>query len=342
MELEDLMQESVKHLETGFYDRPFKFSYSSLNKLLYNPAIFYQLYVMGLKEEKTESYLVQGKVIHALLLEEDKFKDQFMISPTNLPTGNLRAVIDSVYRHHVELKANGDQRTELKEFDAAVLDVMKDMNYHQSLKTDQQRLDKVMTAEATSYWEFLQTKGDKTLIDQESYEFCKNATDLIKTDQRICNLICCNATEFDNKEVYNEVYLECELAQLPFGLKGILDNLVIDHDKKIIFVNDIKTTSKDLKDFAETVEYYAYWLQASIYMHLVVTKFRQLISSGYEVKFHFVVIDRMFQVYPFYVTDKTLQAWDTRFMTALEQAHWHYVNKEYSLPHAYATGAVVL
>ena len=342
MELEAIMEESIQHLQTGFYDKPFKFSYSSLNKLMFSPAVFYQLYVMGIKEEKLESYLVQGKIIHALLLEEKKFNDQFIISPTTLPTSSLRTVVDRVYGLHLAQKQLGGKGENLQDYETQILEVMKDMNYFQNLKTDQQRIDKIITPDANIYWSFLVLKGDKTLIDQESYDFCKSAVDIIKVDPKICELICCNQTDFDNKEVYNELYLECELAQLPFGLKGILDNLVIDHDKKTIFVNDIKTTSKDLKDFKETVDYYAYWLQASIYMHLVVTNFELLIKSGYQVKFHFVVIDRMFQVYPFYVTDQTLIEWDNRFMNCLEQANWHYTNKDYSLPHAFATGSVVL
>ena len=36
------------------------------------------------------------------------------------------------------------------------------MIYHQSLKTDQQRLDKIFTAESYNYWAFLKTKGTKT------------------------------------------------------------------------------------------------------------------------------------------------------------------------------------
>ena len=69
---------------------------------------------------------------------------------------------------------------------------MKDMNYHQSLKTDQQRLDKILTNEMAGYWNFLRTKGNKTLIDQESLIFCKTAVDIIKLNPEICNLIGCN------------------------------------------------------------------------------------------------------------------------------------------------------
>ena len=342
MELEDIMQESAELLEKDFYNKKFYFSYSSLNKLMWNPAVFYQLYVLGMKEERTDSHLVQGKIIHALLLEEEKFNDMFVISPAKLPGDSIKAVVDRVFAHYLELSQNGDSRTELKDFDQAVLDVMVDMNYHQSLKTDQQRLDKIILPEAINYWDFLKTKGDKILIDQQTYDFCKNAVEIIKTDESVCNLIGCNLTEFDNKEVFNEVPLSVEYRNAPFGLKGIIDNVVIDHDKKIIFINDIKTTSKDLKDFKETVEFYSYWLQAVIYCSMVGIKHRELMESGYELKFHFIVIDRAFQTYPFYVTESTLSSWLTRMDKVLAAANWHYVNKRYDLPHEFAMGSVVL
>jgi hypothetical protein len=342
MNLEEIMQDTAEVLEKSFYDKKFYFSYSSLNKLMWNPAVFYQLYVLGMKEERTDAHLVQGKIVHALLLEEEKFNDQFIISPAKLPGDSVKVVIDRVFSHYQELSQNGDLRTELIDFDQAILDVMVDMNYHQSLKTDQQRLDKIISAESTSYWSFLKTKGDKTLIDQATYDFCKGAVDIIKTDKSLCDLIACNITDFDNKEVYNEIPLSVEYANAPFGLKGIIDNLVIDHDKKTIFVNDIKTTSKDLKDFKETIEFYSYWLQAVIYCTMVAIKYKELIESGYSLKFHFIVIDRSFQTYPFYVTESTLNDWLKRMDKVLEAATWHYVNKKYDLPYEFATGSVVL
>jgi hypothetical protein len=342
MELEDLMQESIKTMEKDFYAKPFSFSYSSLNKLMWNPQAFYQMYVLGNREEKTESYLVNGKIIHALLLEEAKFYDQFIVSPTNLPTGSVRTVIDRVFAHAQELQANGDQRKEFVDFSDAVLDVLKDINLHQSLKTDQQRIDKMYTPEAMSYWEFIKAKGSRTLIDQETYDFCKTGVDLIKMNKQVCNLIGCNVTEFENKEVFNELPLDCKINNKKFGLKGILDNIVFDHDKKIIYINDIKTTSKDLKDFPESIEFYNYWLQAAIYTTMIAIKFIHLIDLGYELKFHFVVIDRAYQVYPFPVSQDTMNNWFTKLTDSLEKAEWHYTNKKYELPHDFAIGKVTL
>jgi hypothetical protein len=341
--LTTIADESAKILENEFYDKHFQFSYSSLSKLMWNPAVFYHLYVLKMKEEKTESHLVQGKIIHALLLEENKFNDQFIISPSSLPTGNLKLVVDKVFAHHLELQQNGDERDKLEQFDQAILDVLKDINLHQSLKTDQQRLDKILTGDAINYWDFLKTKGNKTLIDQQAYNFCKSAVDLMKTDKGLCDLIGCNTTEFDNKEVFNELALSCGINDKPFGLKGIIDNIVVDHGKKIIYINDIKTTSKDLKDFSSSVDFYSYWLQAAIYITLVGTRFFTYIhNEGYKVEFRFIVIDKMFNVYPFLVTEPTLTQWFNKLVDVLEKANWHYSQKQYDLPYEFAIGKVVL
>ena len=343
MELEDLMEESIKIMQDDFYNKKFYFSYSSLNKLLWSPAVFHSMYILGLKEERTDAHLVQGKIVHALLLEEEKFNDNFIVSPGKLPGDGVRAVVDRVFAHHIELSQNGDLRTKLDEFDQAVLDVMKDMNYFQALKTDQQRLDKIISTETTNYWDFLKTKGNKTLIDQETFDFCKSAVELVKTNKSICKLIGCNISEFDNIEVRNELFLQTEAGEKPFGVKGIIDNLVINHDEKIIYINDIKTTSKELKDFPETIEFYSYWLQAIIYCSLVANEYKaQIELGGYEFKFNFVVIDKMFQTYAFPVSDATLASWLMRMREVMNKAEWHYVNKNYDLPYDFATGSVTL
>lgn len=342
MELDELMQETIQIHQEEFYSKKFFYSFSSLSKLMWNPQAFYQMYVLGVREEKVESHLVQGKLIHALLLEPDKLEDNFIVSPTNLPSGNLRTVVDRVYRHHVELANNGDPREKLEEFTDAVLDVMRDMNYFQNLKTDQQRLDKILTSDAYNYWSFLKMKGGKTLIDQETLDFCKNATEIIKTNSELMKLMGVDVTEFDNKVVYNEMLVELPLPNKDYGFKGIIDNIVIDNDSKVIYINDLKTTSKDLKDFPESLEYYNYWMQAVIYSIMVSIIYSHLIASGYELKFHFIVIDRTYQSYAFPVTDATMNKWLERFREFMTKVEWHYENQSYELPYDFANRLVAL
>jgi hypothetical protein len=341
---EDLMQESMMAAENEFYNKDFKFSYSSLSKLLWNPIAFYQIYVMGIREETTTPSLTNGKVIHALLLSENLFEEQFIISPDNLPTGNNKTVVDRVFSHYTELSKNGDGRTMLSEYSDAIIDVLADINLHQTLKTDQQRLDKIITPETINYWEFLKSKNGKQLIDQETYRYCLGATDMIRNSPELTKLMGLNVSEFDNIQVFNEHPLEKVMEKYPFGLKGILDNIVINHDEKVIYINDLKTTSKDLKDFPDSIEYYSYWMQATIYIILVYFNFMELIMHNlYQVKFNFVVIDKNFMTYAFPLSAKTQEEWLERFQSeVLVPANYHYTQKKYELPYKFCTKQIIL
>jgi hypothetical protein len=342
MELDDILQESIKIHEEEFYSKKMYYSYSSLNKLMWNPQAYYQSYVLNIKEEKLDGHLVNGKLIHLLLLEPEKFDEVFIMSPISLPGDSIKKVVHRVYEHHVELYQNGDARENLEDFTDAIIDILKDINLYQSLKTDQQRIEKILTPEAFNYWNYLKMKKDKTIIDDETFKFCLSAVDIIKTHNNIIELLGLNVTDFDNKQVFNELPFQIDLPNKTYGFRGIIDNMVVDHTNRTIFINDIKTTSKELKNFSESVEFYSYWMQAIIYNIAVTLKYGSYLEQGYTLKFHFIVIDKMFQTYAFPVSETTLNYWLDRFEKVLQQAEWHYNNKDYSLPYEFATSSVIL
>ena len=322
-------------LEEAFYSKELLLSYSALNKLLFSPRSFYKWYILEEREEKLDSYLIGGKVVHALLLlSEERFKEHFMILPGNLPTGNTRVVIDKIFNKEDYIQ----KEAKLSDFKENIITILKEINLHQSLKTDEQRVSKIVTEETESYWEFLKNKEGKDIIDQELLDECKEYADIMKNDPVISDLLKLNNT---NKkiEVYNEHKLDIsKIDGMPFGLKGILDNIVIDHTEKILYINDIKTTGKSITDFAETVEFYNYWLQAAIYIRLAV----KLVSEDYEVAFTFIVIDKFQQVYPFKVSVATLKIWMNKLDEVLKQTKWHYENKRYKLPFKFENETVTL
>ena len=284
----------VEDLQKNFYDKKFYFSYSSLNKLLYCPEIFYKEYILGEKEIMDAAYLTEGKLIHCLLLEPKKFEEQFIVMTGKMPSDNTKTVIDRVYAHHLELYESGEpyRGETLAEYTNAVLDVLKDMNLHQSLKTDEQRFAKIYTADANIYWEFLFKSRGKQIVDSEMYEKCNSIVEKIRNNKEVSNLLKLNAESewWSTVDVYNEQPLEMELKKYPFGLKGILDNMVVTPIDKIIRINDFKTSSKTLSDFPDTVKFYKYSLQAAVYNLLVVNKFSDLIKDGYKIEFRFIVI----------------------------------------------------
>src|SRR5574343_57783 len=338
-----------------FYSKKLYFSYSALKLLLWSPAMYKKKYIDKQQDDKTSANLIEGKVIHCFMLNNHQFEEQFVVSPTNLPTGNTKFLVDRVFSHYLEVSKNGDTRNQLIDFGNAVLDVMKDMNYHQSLTDDkkadeagnkksgdQKRLEKVITSEAINYFEYLKSKGNKDVIDQETYDKCKAAADVLLSMPTVRTLMGLDIEE-QGLLVFNEIELRSDLSHFSFGLKGIIDNLVIDKINKVVRVNDLKTTSKSITDFKDSVEFYQYWLQATIYCILVYRNYRNLFESeGCTLNFSFIVIDSLQQVYIFPVSQKTLTDWTIKTEELLVKANYHYSEKSYNLPYEYEKNLVTL
>ena len=330
---------------TYFEDKRFYFSYSSLNKLLYCPEMFYKEYILGEKDLKDETYFTEGKLIHCLLLEPKNFEKQYIVMTGKMPSDNTKTVVERVYAHHFELRENGTQKGNvLSDYQDAVIDVLRDINKHQTLKTDEQRFAKIYTADANIYWDFLDKANGKTVVDAEMYEKCKSIVEKVRSIKEISDLLKLNADGewWGTEDVYNEHPLEMKLTKFSFGLKGIVDNFVVDPVNKNIRINDFKTSSKTLADFPETVKFYKYNLQAAIYNLLVSNFYSDLIKQGYKVEFRFIVIDKHQQVYPFKVSEETMKQWTKDLLAVLAVADYHYTKKDYSLPYDFIKGNIVL
>ena len=337
------MTETVKtpqELEKEFYSKPLYLSYSGLNKLLFSPNLYYKHYVLQQREEKLDSYLIDGKVIHNLLLDDGSFEKNFILLPSTLPTGNSRLVIDRIYN----LVKEGPGL--LSDYKAEILDILKKINLHQSLKTDEQRLAKIITEETIHYFEFLKVKGTKDLIDSETLQRCNEAVDVLKNDSKATELLGTFRSEMDNTKIHNELMLSIDknssAGLSSFGLRGAIDNMKLDFDAKIIYINDLKTTGKTISDFEETVKFYNYNLQAAIYQRLVKEKLKDSIDADWKIVFHFIVVDKFNQVYCFEVSTDTMQNWQIELDLKLAEAEWHYQNNKYKLPFKFETSQVIL
>ena len=318
-----------------FYSKPFFFSYSGINKLLFSPTLFYSHYILNEREDSVDSHLLAGRVVHCLLLEPANFEKEFLVLPTSLPSGNSCTIVDYIFKDYT---SHNNESLNLEDFEDEIIAYLEEINLHQSLKTDEQRLKKILTDQNKEYFKFLKDKKGKTIVDNDIVTQAIESVQTLKADPDICELL---QLGLDNKlEVHNEMLLEASLPGYPFGIKGIIDNVVIDKEKQIIFINDLKTTGKPLVDFADSVEFYKYWIQAAIYKRLVEDKFG--IRSGWKIIFTFLVIDKYNMYYPFQVTDTTMKVWEYNLNDILEICKYHYDSRDYNLPYNLANRKVKL
>jgi hypothetical protein len=325
-----------------FYQKKFYFSYSGLNKLFYSPALFYSHYVLNQREDSTDPHLVGGRVLHCLLFEPDNYDDNFISLPGKLPTDSQRKIIDNIFRIHLSV---GNNSLLLGDYSTDILTQLLTANLYQSLKTDQQRLEKILTEENKEYFEFLKKSLDKTIVDQPTLDGCKVQVEILKSNKDVRALLQLDKSEEDTHiETYNELHIKVEHEQLPFGFHGVLDNVVVDNEAKMLFINDLKTTGKSIQDFPEAVEYYKYWIQGVIYLILATDKFLKdkPDAASWKVQVTFIVIDKYNLVYPFQVSAETMSEWRRDFKNVIQIAQWHYENKRFDLPYDLAIGNVKL
>jgi len=324
-----------------FYSDKFYFSYSSINKLLYSPRAFYNHYILKQKEDSTDAHLIVGKTLHCLLLEPDNFDDYFVMLPGKIPTESNKVIIDNIFQKHY-LPMNNNSLT-LEDFPQDLLNQLLVNNLYQSLKTDAQRLEKIITDNNKEYFEFLKTKESKTVIDTAIKAQVDVSIEVLRSNSTVMSLL-----QLDNNApgitVFNELKLQTNSVNFPFGYKGILDNVVIDENSKTIFINDLKTTNKSIQDFPNAVDYYRYDIQAVIYNLLIYDEFIKNKQNPEEWKiiFTFIVIDKYNLVYPFQVSEQTLANWEANFYDVIQKINYHYRHRDYNLPYELAVGNVKL
>ena len=324
-------QEFQKKIKEG----SFSFSYSSLNRLSFSPQLFYKDYVLNEKEVRMDKHLIEGTLIHLLLLEPEKFDDDFIISPEKTPSAALQQALKSI--------RNMSNKTDLDDLDNEIIQALKNVNLYQSLKDDSKRLTKVKTPENSLYFEFLCT-SDRTIIDQDTYDKCLYRVGIIKDNPEVAKMFKDTEEsdfELDSIKVFNEQYIHAPLKDYTFGIKGFIDRYTIDHDKKQIIITDLKTTGKTISDFPETIEFYNYWLQAAMYCSLVIKNVPENVQN-YKISFNFVVIDKYNQVYVFPVSDKTLDTWVEAMQGVLKMADYHCKQNRFDLPYKFLIEKVIL
>jgi hypothetical protein len=322
--------------EQEFFDKHFLMSYSGLSKLAFSPAAFYKHYILGQKEDVYDKNMIEGSLIHCLLLNPEEFDNQFVVSVADLPSDNPRHVLHTVFNHYKELKKEGDTREDLTEFAGAILDVLKDINLYQSLKTDGQRIDKMINEKHTHYWEYLKKSEGRTVIDQDVYDFCKAVVEKIQSTSNVMDLMGFFADSFSPLTKHNEITLvNFDHSEL-FGIRGIIDNLVIDKANKVIKINDLKKTGKSISQFVDSIEYFKYWIQAAIYKKLIEANYlNQEEYKGYSIEFRFIVVDPFMQIAPIKVKPETLAKWEEDTDKLLNEAHYHFETRSFDLPYSF-------
>ena len=266
-------------------------SYSSLSCFLKDRKAYAREYIYKDKVDKEEkSFLTIGSIVDCLTLTPEEFDDRFLIvKEVKGPTGQMMDYTNCLLNKSIT-HINGWE--EIIPLDDEIM-----LSCYEQVGFKRDTFDKVkyrFEKEGREYYDFLIKKrqegiGNKTVITNNDYELAVRISEGLKKSPITGILI--NRTSDDRTTVINQLPVVFEYND--YQLKSLMDKVVIDHDKKIIHLYDLKTAYNP-EEFENNYYRFNYYIQASLYW-IALRKWAQkkgYIDRGYTVNhMKFIVCD---------------------------------------------------
>ena len=336
--LDDELQ-NVEIFKEQLAENKFSLSPSSFKLLVTDPMEFFHKYVCGNFDEKETINQRRGTLLHTLLLEPEKFDSNYVIAKNDLKIPSDREL--KIIQQVVLLAKTAD----LNDYNAAILQFMFEDNFHQNLKTDEQRLGKIITSDSNQYFAYLVESAGKEIITQSEYDRASLKAELMKLHPHYNNMIINSQME----DVKSEIELQCVFQDFIF--KAIIDNLKISVPEKTIYITDVKSIGSTIEQLMKwDYEKYKYFIQAAI-CFLVVKHFIQSEKvnakvpgiKDFQVKFTYFFIDGENLPYAIDISDPTMNAYITSLRCLIQDnVKYHFENFDFSKRFEYLSNSLVL
>lgn len=238
-----------------------RISASSLSFFEVDPKYF-KNYIDGLLKEDSASYFELGTQLHMFILEPDEFKKKYTYLDVKKPSGEKQK---EFCRQIVESK--------LKDEQGKIVNAYK-LTYTVAKKSEEKiKLEALkLFVSLKGYVDYLKkSKEYKAVLSKSTFNYLQEADYQAKHHVAAKDLVFDEDSFIDKPGIYtaNELLIYWEHPSIeflgePLVCKSIIDRLYIDHEKKIIKLIDLKTSS-NLHDFKHSYDTYSYNRQMAFY-----------------------------------------------------------------------------
>jgi len=190
----------------------------------------------------------------------------------------------------VQLEASHSEKQFAEVSDADIILAADAYEYQKNWKAPT-RISKIRELGST-YYNFMKVNKGKILVSKHDAEDAQKCAEVLKTDSLTSKYFCDNA--FSNVEHLYQLQFSIIDPEIKIGYKGMLDLVMIDHEKKIIYLCDLKTT-RSIYTFEDSFYKYRYYLQAAMYRNLLRTVIAEKCPelANYTIApYRFIVISR--------------------------------------------------
>jgi hypothetical protein len=308
-------------------------SHSSLSALKISPQYFQKYINRELKQEDSR-YLDLGSAIHCYILENSTFNDRYIVSDVPVVGGMMGKFVEALVENEKFVNTSVLDGTEdspeefvLQNTDHLYQHCYDISGFKTSIATVIKKLD---NPEINSYVTLLRNSVNKHILSQDEME----------------TILQCAASASKHavaSTVLNPVEAEPEKEILwthkDFKIKSIIDNLILDKEKKMVTVTDLKTTSKNPYNFLGSYISYGYYRQIGIYKQAVMAYMTELglDFAEYDFKTYIVALQTtgLCECVVYEPDNLDLSIAIDEFESLLDRLKWHQDHDHWDYPMEY-------
>lgn len=317
-----------------------RLSYSAIKVFADNRMKYWRNYEAGyVFEDEDNEALTIGSVADCLELEPEDFGNRFVVATVNKPGGQMGDFTDRLFKRTKEcLSVDGVVTRSMNSLmREAYDDVAFDRNGERiafKRKTFDQVVEEFANGPGVEFHNQQRSTLEKTLIGPGDEEQAMKVLTLARNHKNTKNLLALRTGK--RYQVINQLKLIFTLWGMK--AKGMIDKVIIDHERRIIQPFDMKTTYS-VDTFMYNYLKYRYYIQSYVY-HIGLHNWADENDlGGYEIKpMKFMVLDSNAVMDPIIHTstmDNLYQARDgfkvgTKVYKGVEELcldiHWHRSN----------------
>tara|TARA_R110000765_G_scaffold186117_1_gene291749 strand:- start:2523 stop:3563 length:1041 start_codon:yes stop_codon:yes gene_type:complete len=312
-------------------------SHSSLSALKISPQYFVKYKNKELN--KSNKGFDLGSAIHCYILEQDQFATRYIVADIPVVGGMMGIFLDAIIENEVFINSTVYDNTEdtPAEFVINSIDELYESCYKKAgFKTPLAGVIKKLEKEENqNYLDFLRKAKGKIILSADDYEIVQHCTASVASHAVAGNI--CNTSELNNSEAEKEI--SWTYKGYPYIIKSIIDNLILDKEKKLVTIVDLKTTAKSVYNFIGAYSSYGYYRQLAIYKLAVIAYLEKLGEDPllYDLKSYIVTVQTtgLFECVVYEPDSLDLSIAIDEFESLLNRFKWHQDHNHWDYPMEY-------
>lgn len=211
--------------------------------------------------DKTESpSLLFGSVVDTLLTgTKEEFDKRFFVADFPELSDKQREIVEGIF-HAAKPGESWD-----KVMDAVILEYLLANNYQPNWKVETRI--KVIREVGREYYDLLTLADGKTVVSQKLYQDALDCVETLRESESTKWYF--EADNPFNKNIERLYQLKFKGSYEGINLRCMADLIIVDHEKKIVYPCDLKTSFKPEWRFYKSFMEWGYWIQAQLYWYLI-------------------------------------------------------------------------